>query len=499
MSNDYYDHTTFPAFGSQGSSATARAEFDAVEAGFDKLVDLTSNASKVVAVNAGGTAQEGLSTTGTGNVVLATDPTFTLTDVATNNASTVQHGWLPKLDGSATKFLTGAGTWTTVANISTVKRSARTSNTILGTADAATLIDITSGTFTQTFTAVATLADGWWCYIRNSGTGDITLDPNASEQIDSLTSYIMYPGETRAVICTGAALYTIVVSVFFRNCPTSITFTKPPGYRAFGLFLTGAGGGGGSGERQSTTTTRGGGAGGGTGAIATSVVESSLVGATETVTVGAFGTGGIAVTVDTTSGNNGIAGGNTSFGTHLLASGGIAGAGSAGAGGASSAGRTGFPPNSTTGTGFNSATSGGGGASSAPTAGTATTAGLAAAGSGGGAGQAGGSTTNVAGAVGGAVVAATTTSGRAVALSGGAGGTTGGVAAVIGDAAPTDSGLGGAGSGGGAYRTGQVGGTGAKGSKYGGGGGGGAASDNSHNSGAGGDGEDGYAKIWGIV
>ena len=67
-----------------------------------------------------------------------------------------------------------------VTAFSQITRSARSSNTILASADRGTLIDVASGTFTQTFTAAATLASGWWCYIRNSGTGNVSLDPNAS-------------------------------------------------------------------------------------------------------------------------------------------------------------------------------------------------------------------------------------------------------------------------------------------------------------------------------
>lgn len=94
----------------------------------------------------------------------------------------------------------------------TIIRVARTSNTILGLSNKGNLIDITSGTFTQTFEACTTLGSGWIVYIRNSGTGDITLDPNASETIDGLTSYVMYPGEVRLIQCDGTALRSVLLA-----------------------------------------------------------------------------------------------------------------------------------------------------------------------------------------------------------------------------------------------------------------------------------------------
>lgn len=123
-------------------------------------------------------------------------------------------------------------------------RSARTSNTALAGADLGKLIDITSGTFTQTFTAAATLGPNWYCHIRNSGTGDITLDPNGSELIDGLTSYVMYPGETRLVTCDGTGFYTIVLNSFYKVFTATGTFVKPPGYNRIQGLLWGGGGGG---------------------------------------------------------------------------------------------------------------------------------------------------------------------------------------------------------------------------------------------------------------
>lgn len=93
-----------------------------------------------------------------------------------------------------------------------IMRSARTSDTILAAGDNATLIDVTSGTFTQTFTAAATLASGWWCYVKNSGTGTITLDPNGAETIDGAATLTLKTGECRLVQCDGSGFYTTLVA-----------------------------------------------------------------------------------------------------------------------------------------------------------------------------------------------------------------------------------------------------------------------------------------------
>lgn len=91
-------------------------------------------------------------------------------------------------------------------------REARTSNTMLVAADRGKLIEITSGTFSQTFDAVAALGDGWWCYLRNSGTGVVTLDPNDAETIDGVATKALAPAQTVIVQCDGAALRTVAVS-----------------------------------------------------------------------------------------------------------------------------------------------------------------------------------------------------------------------------------------------------------------------------------------------
>lgn len=83
----------------------------------------------------------------------------------------------------------------------------RSSNTILGVSDYARNFNCTT-TFTQTFTAAATLLDGWWCEIRNDGTGVITLDPNGAETIDGFATLDLNPGQSCIVTCNGSAFKT---------------------------------------------------------------------------------------------------------------------------------------------------------------------------------------------------------------------------------------------------------------------------------------------------
>ena len=319
-------------------------------------IDALFDAGPLLKVTKGGT---GVGTsTGSGNNVLSTSPTlvtpalgtpsalvgtnitgtaaaFNIGGTATTatNLAGGANGTIPYQSASGTtqmlavgtsgQFLQSQGsaapTWVTTVATATIPRSTRTSNTILASADASTLVAITSGTFTQTFTAAATLGSGWFCYIQNLGTGDITLDPNGSETIDGLTSYIMYPNEVRLVQCDGTSFNTIVLNSFTRSYGSTSTFTKPPGYSQIYAECWGAGGGGGSGSFRATGAAFNGGGGGGGGYMFRPILASALSSST-TVTIGAGGAGGAGVgsiggSPDETQGNAGSAGGDTTFST----------------------------------------------------------------------------------------------------------------------------------------------------------------------------------------
>lgn len=191
-------------------------------------------------------------------------------------------------------------------------RVARSSNTTITSANIRNFISAT-GTWEQTYDPCSNLGSGWWCIYQNNGTGEITHNPNGSETIDGVTSFIMYPGESRLIQCDGSVLRSVIIKPFYHVFTSSGTFYKPPGYTAFEVHQWGAGG---SGRKYSTASNKSGGGGGG---CAMYRMMADKLSGSETVTIG---DGGTAVTVDNTSGNPG---GNTVF-AGVTAYGGLGGA-----------------------------------------------------------------------------------------------------------------------------------------------------------------------------
>lgn len=144
-------------------------------------------------------------------------------------------------------------------------------------------------------------------------------------------NYITWDGTTLVIVGN-----QVVTDVYTTSGGS--TWTKPTGAKTVDVYVFGAGGGGGSGSRSAgTPNNRQGGAGGGGGAFAFKSFVASVLGTTETVTVGAKGAGGAAVSADGV-GNDGTAGTSSSFGTAVLLQ---CGGGQGGQGGQNGAGATG--------------------------------------------------------------------------------------------------------------------------------------------------------------
>jgi hypothetical protein len=220
---------------------------------------------------------------------------------------------LPKgTDGQVLTLAAGLPSWAAGGGGSSgnmTRRAITTADTMVA-GDKGNIVEITSGTFTLAFTAAATLTNGWWSIIYNSGTGDVTLDPNSTEQIDGLTTWVLYPGGAIIVMCTGTAFESVLLAPMRKQFDASGTFTKP----GVGTFarVQGWGAGGGASRAAANTNQCGGGGGG----YKEAQFALSALGTTETVTVGAGGAAGAATP---SSGSNG---GNTTFGSLLTAYGG---------------------------------------------------------------------------------------------------------------------------------------------------------------------------------
>jgi hypothetical protein len=275
-------------------------------------------------------------------------------------------------------------------------------------------------------------------------------------------------------VTAGAAVWQRVTGSDLQVFTSSGTWTKPAGCSRVTVLAIGGGGGGGSGRRGAASSTRCGGGGGAGGGRAHDEIAASLLGATETVTVGAGGAGAAAPTSDTSNGSAGSAGGESSFGTHVRATGGRAGNGGATA--ASIAGGAGVQGGGSGGNGTNgNGSTGEHGTSGAP-----------------GGGGGGGVTSGNNDAGGGNGGQSGWLSGGGAGSAGAAGGGTGTAGTAVTANRPQPGG----GGGGGGGNAAGGGGAGGNGALYGAGGGGAGAGTNGATGGNGGNGADGIVVVW---
>lgn len=113
-----------------------------------------------------------------------------------------------KDDGTASVVEIGAGGG---GGSSTLTISAKTSAYTVVAGDLGTIINCTSGTFTVSLTAAATLGSGFNCWIWNTSataTHAITIDPDGAETIDGVATLILRRGEGTQIVCDGTNFQT---------------------------------------------------------------------------------------------------------------------------------------------------------------------------------------------------------------------------------------------------------------------------------------------------
>ena len=113
-----------------------------------------------------------------------------------------------------TTVTTGANpTWQTPAGggASALTISNKTAAYTVVAGDNGTILNWTSGTFTATLTAAATLDTGFNVWIWNTGTGVVTIDTNATETIDGIDPVLLFKltqGSGIRLVCNGTGWYT---------------------------------------------------------------------------------------------------------------------------------------------------------------------------------------------------------------------------------------------------------------------------------------------------
>jgi hypothetical protein len=82
-------------------------------------------------------------------------------------------------------------------------------NYTAGTSDRASALVWTGGAGTLSFDGAPSLGDDWFVNVRNSGTGDLTLNPNSSELINGVSTLVLSPGDSAIVVTDGLEFWTI--------------------------------------------------------------------------------------------------------------------------------------------------------------------------------------------------------------------------------------------------------------------------------------------------
>lgn len=82
-------------------------------------------------------------------------------------------------------------------------------NYTTGSSDRAKALIWTGGAGTLSLTAAPTLGSDWFVQVRNSGTGDLTVDPSSSELINGAATLTLSPGDSCIIVTNGLEFWTI--------------------------------------------------------------------------------------------------------------------------------------------------------------------------------------------------------------------------------------------------------------------------------------------------
>lgn len=143
------------------------------------------------------------------------DINATLAAIVTQNsgasapATTFAHMlWADTTNGVLKRRNAANSGWVVLAPLASTMVQAKSANYTVLLSDYGTLLDCTN-TIALSLTAAATLGDGFWFSVRNSGSGIVTIDPSGAETIDGAATIALGQGDSAIVWCNGTTFKTV--------------------------------------------------------------------------------------------------------------------------------------------------------------------------------------------------------------------------------------------------------------------------------------------------
>jgi len=344
-------NTTFTAYSVICAGTTATGPFqNVVGVGVSGQV-LTSNGAAALPT------WQNVSGTGTVNSSTANNLAYYATTGNTiSGLASANEGLLVTSNTGVPSILAGSGTTGTILRAISGAAPAWSTATYPATTTINQILysnsgNVVSGLATANSGVLVTSSTGVPSILAAGTTGQVLQASTAGTPAWSTATYPATAGTSGNVLTSDGTNFissTPVGPLTFASIATQVftssgTYTPNAKMVYCDVRVVGGGGGGGGGAAGSSTVVSGGGGGGGA-SFGRGIFSAATIGASQTVTIGALGTGG------STGNNPGNAGTDTTFGALLTGKGGAGGSGSAAGSGTSAAGGAGGV--STLGSGF---------------------------------------------------------------------------------------------------------------------------------------------------